>query len=434
MNFKTPYFQQTNICYDSIPMTMAPAPMTSNNSSEIMLLIGLLVGAVVLVIVLTLIVVGVCVVWRRRVMNKRLVLVLNRLEQNPGYTDSTFITEYQQFNHKIQLFTNTTSYRDRVASFLGGNPDPLFAEFEEQLAGHAIKANMLQINEQIAEGAFGKVYKGVYTRNGEEVDVAIKTLRDVTFNKAKEFIRECITAIQFSHPNVLGIIGVSVLREEGIPLMVLPYMCHGDVKSFLKSKRKIQMEPTEYPEGLSYDVLIKICSDVSKGMEYLSSLHFVHRDLAARNCMLDSSMVTKVADFGFSRDVHSTDYYRLGHPAPLPIKWLAPEALNERLFTTKSDVWSFGITCWEVFTLGSQPYPSVDHNEMASYLHNGGSLDKPHLSTDEMYGIMRHCWNYKAEDRPTFSLLVEEIDHLLYDDSDDQLITEHKTSFTNTAM
>ena len=73
-------------------------------------------------------------------------------------------------------------------------------------------------------------------------------LADVTFNKAKEFIRECITAIQFSHPNVLGIIGVSVLREEGIPLMVLPYMCHGDVKSFLKSKRKIQMEPTEYPE------------------------------------------------------------------------------------------------------------------------------------------------------------------------------------------
>ena len=116
---------------------------------------------------------------------------------------------------------------------------------------------------------------------------------------------------------------------------------------------------------------------------------------------LDGNMIAKVADFGLTQDIYVSDYYRVGHNTPLPVKWLAPEALIDKTFTTQSDIvstimlfivivtvvlqWSFGVTCWEIFTLGLQPYPSVDEFDMVNYLKSGKILDKPILCSDKMY-------------------------------------------------
>ncbi|XP_065899293.1 uncharacterized protein [Dysidea avara] len=287
-------------------------------------------------------------------------------------------------------------------------------KFEKQLATLTINYNDLQVQEPISEGAFGIVYKGIYTRNGENLSVAIKTLKvSSSMLTAEEFVDECSTTKIFSHPNVLSLIGVSISPEESIPMMVLPYMVNGDVKTFLKSKRGHKIEMTELPKDLSFNTLVKICFDIAKGMEYLSSVRFVHRDLAARNCMLDENMVTKVADFGLSRDIYISDYYKLDRSVLLPVKWLAPEALFDKSFSAKTDVWSFGVTCWEVFTLGLQPYPSVDPHEMTDYLKTGKVLEKPSLSSEEMYDIMRCCWKFAPDDRPDFSELVEKINQEL---------------------
>ncbi|XP_065899286.1 tyrosine-protein kinase receptor TYRO3-like isoform X3 [Dysidea avara] len=295
-------------------------------------------------------------------------------------------------------------------------------KFEKQLATLTINYSDLQIQEPVAEGTFGIVYKGIYTRSGEDIVVAVKTLKGFfllfavssSVLTAEEFIDECSTTKIFSHPNVLSLIGVSISPEESIPMMVLPYMVNGDVKSFLKSKRGHKIEMTELPKDLSYNTLVKICLDIAKGMEYLSSVRFVHRDLAARNCMLDENMVTKVADFGLSRDIYISDYYKLDRSVLLPVKWLAPEALFDKSFSAKTDVWSFGVTCWEAFTLGLQPYPSVDPHEMTDYLKTGKVLEKPSLSSEEMYDIMRCCWKFAPEDRPDFCELVEKINQELH--------------------
>ncbi|XP_065899296.1 tyrosine-protein kinase receptor UFO-like isoform X2 [Dysidea avara] len=285
-------------------------------------------------------------------------------------------------------------------------------KFKTRLGTHEIESRDLQIQEPIAEGAFGIVYKGLYRKNDETIIVAIKALKACSsVLKIEEFIEEIAVTKTFSHPNVLSLIGacLEASSSDKMPLMVIPYMLYGDVKSFLSSKRGNKIDLTELPQDLHYNILVQICLDIAKGMAYLSSMRFIHRDLSARNCMLDENMVAKVGDFGFSRDVYISDYYRLDHSALLPVKWLAPEALFDKKFLTESDVWSFGVTCWEVFTLGLQPYPTVDPHEMADYLKTGKVLEKPSLSSDEMYEIMKSCWTFTPEERPAFSLLVERI-------------------------
>ncbi|XP_065899288.1 uncharacterized protein [Dysidea avara] len=280
-----------------------------------------------------------------------------------------------------------------ILSTVDENEPMLFAEnlviqkFKKRLGTHEIESKDLQIQEPIAEGAFGIVYKGLYRKNDETIIVAIKTLKTCSsVLKIEEFIEEIAVTKTFSHPNVLSLIGacLEASSSDKMPLMVVPYMLYGDVKSFLSSKRGNKIDLTELPQDLHYNILVQICLDIAKGMAYLSSMRFIHRDLSARNCMLDENMVAKVGDFGFSRDVYISDYYRLDHSALLPVKWLAPEALFDKKFLTESDVWSFGVTCWEVFTLGLQPYPTVDPHEMADYLKTGKMLEKPSLSSDEM--------------------------------------------------
>jgi len=136
--------------------------------------------------------------------------------------------------------------------------------------------------------------------------------------------------------------------------------------------------------------------------------------LAARNVLVNEDCVLKIADFGLARDVHMHEYYRKTTDGRLPVKWMAPEALFQRVYTSQSDVWSFGILLWEIMTLGGTPYPSVPNIErLFQLLRDGHRMEKPVSCSLEVYLLMRECWQYNPMERPTFNELVEDLDRIL---------------------
>ncbi|XP_040571322.1 fibroblast growth factor receptor 2 isoform X1 [Lepeophtheirus salmonis] len=150
-------------------------------------------------------------------------------------------------------------------------------------------------------------------------------------------------------------------------------------------------------------------------MEYLFGLKFVHRDLAARNVLLTEGYQCKISDFGLTRDVYTYQTYWKKSNGKLPVKWLSPESLFDNKYTSKSDVWSFGILLWELVTFGGCPYPGIPPERLVKLLKSGYRMEKPDSCTGEIYEIMTDCWSYNPDARPTFKNLIMRIEILLQD-------------------
>lgn len=271
-----------------------------------------------------------------------------------------------------------------------------------------ISRDRVRFISDLGEGAFGVVCLGVckdIPSEGESTMVAIKTLKDASVGDArKDFQREAELLTNLQHENIVTFYGVCEDKEPF--LMVFEYMENGDLNSFLKA-RGPDAECFHRPAGntiinatlLSKCDLLTIANQIAAGMVYMAAQHFVHRDLATRNCLVGDRLVVKIADFGMSRDVYSTDYYRVGSHTMLPVRWMPPESIIYRTYSLESDVWSYGIVLWEIFEYGKQPWYGLSNHEVIEYIHNGVLLDCPPQCPKEVYKIMLGCWQRQPSHR-----------------------------------
>ncbi|XP_039989052.1 NT-3 growth factor receptor [Xiphias gladius] len=285
-----------------------------------------------------------------------------------------------------------------------------------------IKRRDIILKRELGEGAFGKVFLAEcynLSPTKDKMLVAVKTLKDPTLAARKDFQREAELLTNLQHEHIVKFYGVCV---DGDPLiMVFEYMKHGDLNKFLRAHGPDAMilvdgQPLQTNGELGLSQMLHIASQIAAGMIYLASQHFVHRDLATRNCLVGNGLLVKIGDFGMSRDIYSTDYYRVrtrllvGGHTMLPIRWMPPESIMYRKFTTESDVWSFGVILWEIFTYGKQPWFQLANNEVIECITQGRVLERPRLCPKEVYDIMLGCWQREPQQR----LNIKDIQKMLF--------------------
>ncbi|ELT91659.1 hypothetical protein CAPTEDRAFT_166775 [Capitella teleta] len=285
----------------------------------------------------------------------------------------------------------------------------------------------LTLGKVLGEGAFGVVLAadavGIIGKKSAVTKVAclFQCIDGSTDRELTDLVQELeVMKLIGCHTNIINLLGCCT---QGGPLYVIvEFAPNGNLRDFLRSRRPTIL--SEYTDldtqssltsssNIAYKDLVSFAYQVARGMEYLSSKMCIHRDLAARNVLVGEDFILKIADFGLSRNIPNDDYYRKTTDGRLPVKWMAPEALFDRKYTVKSDVWSYGVLLWEIFTLGGSPYPSVPVEKLFDLLLHGHRMEQPPYSTVEMYNIMLQCWRQSPNQRPSFSHLREDLDRML---------------------
>ncbi|XP_070562499.1 fibroblast growth factor receptor 2-like isoform X2 [Ptychodera flava] len=284
--------------------------------------------------------------------------------------------------------------------------------------------NRLTLGKTLGEGAFGQVFEasamGIMKKesNTTTTTCAVKMLKaDATERELNDLISEMEMMKQIGkHINIINLLGCCT--QDGPLLVIVEYAPHGNLRDFLRSRRpqNIDYENAELLpkiDLLTNKDLVSFAYQIARGMSFLSLNKCVHRDLAARNVLVGKDHIMKIADFGLARDVHYIDYYRKNTNGRVPVKWMSPEALFDRVYTIQSDVWSFGILLWEIMTLGGSPYPSLPVEMLFDFLKAGKRMEQPHGCSSEIYSVMRDCWRTSPNQRPNFNQLVQTLDGLL---------------------
>nr|XP_033813068.1 megakaryocyte-associated tyrosine-protein kinase isoform X2 [Geotrypetes seraphini] len=260
------------------------------------------------------------------------------------------------------------------------------AEDELAKAGWLLNMQHLSLGDKIGEGEFGAVLQGEYI--GQKV--AVKNIRcDVT---AQAFLAETAAMTKVQHKNLVRLLGV--ILHNGL-YIVMEFMSKGSLVNFLRTRGRSVIHTGQ---------LLQFSLNVSDGMDYLESKKLVHRDLAARNILISKDNVAKISDFGLAKvDLKCKDLTRI------PIKWTAPEALKHN-FSTKSDVWSFGVLLWEIFSYGRAPYPKLSLKEVCEKIEKGYRMEAPEHCPPSICILMNSCWEMDPGKRPSFKKLREKLE------------------------
>lgn len=262
---------------------------------------------------------------------------------------------------------------------------------------NVIKTDELKRGKHLGSGAFGEVFQGTWTREIDKVKVmvAIKTLTNVD-GSATNFFEEAYLMASVHHENILSLLAVCMTEQT---MLITQYMANGSLLEYVKNnKAKIDSR-----------TMLLWSLQIAKGMAYLEGRRLVHRDLAARNVLVSSPpSKVKIADFGLAKLLsNDSNEYKQAAGGKMPFKWLAIECLRERKFTTKSDVWAFGVTIWEITSFGCRPFEGVSARDLPDRLEAGERLTQPECVTKPLFVKLISCWAYNPQDRPSFAELVQ---------------------------
>lgn len=353
--------------------------------------VRIIAGATVAVILLVVIIIVMIILYIKRSSddcNKKQPSDCDTLEYRNGEVTTPLFTHCTGATSKAYIDPHT--YED---------PNQAVREFTRE-----IDALHITIEAIIGGGEFGDVCRGKLKCPGRpETTVAIKTLKPGSSDKARmDFLTEASIMGQFDHPNVIFLQGV-VTKSNPI-MIITEYMENGSLDTFLRANDgKFQVIQ-----------LVGMMRGIAAGMQYLAEMNYVHRDLAARNVLVNANLVCKIADFGLSREIESaTEGAYTTRGGKIPVRWTAPEAIAFRKFTSASDVWSFGIVCWEVMSYGERPYWNWSNQEVIKSIERGFRLPAPMDCAEALHQLMLDCWQKDRSHRPQFSNIVKTLDKLL---------------------
>ncbi|CAF96564.1 unnamed protein product [Tetraodon nigroviridis] len=307
---------------------------------------------------------------------------------------------------------NPNPYETRLPNTSGTDAMPMDTEVYEspyadpdELRSSTVDRSQLFLEDgELGSGNFGTVMKGIYKMKKTEKTVAVKILKNDEDNLSvrEEMLREANVMQQLDNPYIVRMIGIC--EAENL-MLVMELAELGPLHKFLQKHKQISMKN-----------ITELVHQVSVGMKYLEEHNFVHRDLAARNVLLVTQHYAKISDFGLSKAVaEDKSYYKAKGHGKWPVKWYAPECINYFKFSSKSDVWSFGVLMWEAFSFGQKPYKGMKGNEVMQMIESGQRMEAPANCPSEMSDLMQACWTYKVEDRPSFSVVEPRLREYYYD-------------------
>ncbi|KAI8494845.1 hypothetical protein Bbelb_274500 [Branchiostoma belcheri] len=280
----------------------------------------------------------------------------------------------------------------------------------------------LKLGRRLGSGNFGQVRLGELRQRGLTTTVAVKTLKGQ--DSASDFDQRGllgeleIMVTVGRHDNLISLVGACTV--DGPLCIVVEYAPNGCLKGWLKAgpnAASVYRNRAASKSGpqLPMEQLIQFGIDVASGMSHLAMMQCIHRDLAARNILLGENLVAKVSDFGLSRDIFEDNEYNRSTKGRLPLRWMAYESLFYNVYTTQSDVWSFGVLMWEIMAMGKRPYEGISGKEMMDMIEKGGRLENPRGCPGEIYTLMTSCWMALPEERPTFPDLKASLQKMLQD-------------------
>ncbi|XP_076867475.1 angiopoietin-1 receptor isoform X2 [Brachyhypopomus gauderio] len=284
----------------------------------------------------------------------------------------------------------------------------------------------IKFQDVIGEGNFGQVLKARIKKDGLRMDAAIKRMKEyASKDDHRDFAGELEVLCKLGHhPNIINLLGAC--EHRGYLYLAIEFAPHGNLLDFLRKSRVLETDPAfaiahSTASTLSSQQLLHFAADIARGMDYLSQKQFIHRDLAARNILVGENFVAKIADFGLSR---GQEVYVKKTMGRLPVRWMAIESLNYSVYTTNSDVWSYGVLLWEVVSLGGTPYCGMTCAELYEKLPQGYRLEKPLNCDDEVFELMRQCWREKPYERPSFTQILVSLTRML----------EERKTYVNTTL